>query len=89
MYGISIGAKLARRLHHLIRKARVRYAAAHRKMEEIANLGPDHFKNLRYRLKEYRRVHIDGSFVLLFTVDEERKNIVFEDLRHHDEVYRR
>ncbi len=48
---------------------------------------PAHYKNLRHRLKEYRRAHINGNLVLLFRIEE--GIIIFEDLVTHDEAYRR
>ncbi|HLD79233.1 MAG TPA: type II toxin-antitoxin system mRNA interferase toxin, RelE/StbE family [Candidatus Nanoarchaeia archaeon] len=57
-----------------------------KKIEEILE-NPHHFKNLRSPLQHLKRVHIDRSFVLVFSVDETTKTIVFEDYDHHDYVY--
>ena len=48
-----------------------------------------HYKPLRSNLKGIRRVHVKGSFVLLFTVDEVGKLVSFVDLDHHDRVYKK
>ena len=48
-----------------------------------------HYKNLQHDLKEFKRVHIDSSFVLVFKVDEQAKIGLFEDLDHHDVIYRK
>jgi len=34
-----------------------------------------------------RRVHF-GSFVLVFSIDENRKAIILEDIDHHDKMYK-
>lgn len=47
----------------------------------------DRYKNLRYDLKEYKRVHITKSFVLPFKVDKGEKFILFTDFDHHDKIY--
>jgi len=46
-------------------------------------------KNLRAPLSHFHRVHLDKSFVLLFSIDEERKTIIIEGYAHHDDVYKR
>ncbi len=35
----------------------------------------DHYKNLSYGMKEFKRVHIDSHFVLIFKVEEGKKLI--------------
>ena len=57
-----------------------------RKIEEIRQ-NPQHYKNLRKPLQHLKRVHIDKSFVLVFSVDENRKHIIMEDYDHHDNIY--
>ncbi|PIU21032.1 MAG: addiction module toxin RelE [Candidatus Diapherotrites archaeon CG08_land_8_20_14_0_20_34_12] len=49
----------------------------------------DHYKNLKYSLKEYKRVHIAKSFVLLFKVFKKERHILFDKFKHHDDVYNR
>ena len=58
-----------------------------RKIEEVSKK-PHHYKNLRAPLQDWKRVHIFGSFVLLFSVDEMKKRMVLEDLDHHDRIYK-
>ena len=48
----------------------------------------DHYKNLRHGLSDYKRVHIDKSFVLLFKVFKEKNYILFDKLKHHDDAYK-
>ena len=57
-----------------------------KKVEEVCSKDSTHFKNLKYELKKYKRVHVNDSFVILF-FDE--KNVVhFVDYAHHDVVYK-
>ena len=56
------------------------------KIQEIRQ-NPQHYKNLRKPLQHLKRVHIDKSFVLVFSVDENRKHIIIEDYAHHDKIY--
>ena len=63
-----------------------------KKIEEIIasdELAIDHYKNLRHELKEFKRVHVGGSFVLFFRVFRKEKFILFQKLEHHDDTYRR
>jgi len=57
-----------------------------KKIEEVRQ-NPQHYKNLRKPLQHLKRVHIDKSFVLVFSVDENRKHIIMEDYDHHDNIY--
>jgi YafQ family addiction module toxin component len=49
----------------------------------------NHYKNLRYGLSDYKRVHVGKSFVLLFSVDLENNTIYFVKFEHHDKAYKR
>lgn len=49
----------------------------------------NHYKNLRYGLSGYKRVHIGKSFVLVFLVDTKENKIFFDRLTHHDQAYKR
>ena len=56
------------------------------KIQEIRK-NQQHYKNLRKPLHHLKRIHIDKSFVLVFSVDENRKHITIEDYDHHDNIY--
>lgn len=57
-----------------------------KKINEIIQ-NPQHYKNLRAPLQHLKRVHIAGSFVLVFSVDENTETVIFEDYDHHDCIY--
>lgn len=57
------------------------------KIEEIVNSDNiEHYKNLRYDMKDSKRVHI-GHFVLVFQFDLQTNTIPFDDFDHHDLIY--
>ena len=56
------------------------------KIQEIINSDPEHYKNLRHDLKEFKRVQI-GSFVLVFKFVKSEDKLYFEDFDHHDKIY--
>ena len=60
------------------------------KIEEIATtleLNPKHYKNLRAPLQEYKRVHVNKNYVILFKVNVGNKEVTFHSYEHHDNVY--
>lgn len=57
------------------------------KVEDILE-DPFRFKPLRKPLQNRRRVHIGGSFVLIYGVDEEEKIVTLLDFDHCDNVYK-
>jgi YafQ family addiction module toxin component len=54
--------------------------------EIIASDNIEHYKNLRFDMKESKRVHI-GHFVLIFSYDKSKDIVSFEEFDHHDNVY--
>ncbi len=90
MHEFEISVKLKRILKKLVKKNRLRYEAALKKIDEICssqNIG--HYKNLSYDMKEFKRAHILSHFVLIFKFDEKTNKVKFEDLQRHDNIYRR
>ena len=57
------------------------------KIQEIRQ-NPQHYKNLRSPLQHLKSVHVDKSFVLLFSVDENLKKVTFEEFDHHHRIYK-
>lgn len=46
-----------------------------------------HYKNLKFNLKNYRRVHVNNSYVIIF-YDDISKKVYFVDYDHHDKIYK-
>lgn len=84
MIDYGIGKTLRKKLNKLCKKDKSLYEAVMNKIEEIANSDLNHYKNLRYNLKDYKRVHL-GHFVLIFIV--EGNKLYFENFDHHDNIY--
>lgn len=89
MYESKRSDKLIKILKKLFKKDKIRYESTLKKMFEIANSDPHRYKNLSHDMKSFKRVHIDSHFVLILKVDDDKKQIKFEDLQHHDYVYKR
>ncbi len=72
-------------LNKIYKKDRTTYETLMRKVDEILNTADlDHYKNLRYNMKDSKRVHI-GHFVLVFRCVENK--VYFDDFDHHDNIY--
>lgn len=56
------------------------------KIKEVLQ-NPYHYKPLRNKLKNKRRVHVD-SFVLIFEIIVKEKTVLVHLFRHHDIVYK-
>jgi YafQ family addiction module toxin component len=86
MYEIDIKPGLGKIFDKLSRKNPKQMAIITNKLEEIIK-DPHRYKNLRSPLEQYKRVHIDKSFVLVFSVDEQKKTVIIEKYGHHDNIY--
>ncbi len=88
MYAIDVQPRFKKKVKKIKDKQKRRNIW--NKMEDIASTledNPDHFKNLHPPLHEYKRVHVNGSFVMIFIVDEENKIVTFHNYAHHDDIY--
>ena len=87
MREFEIKPELNKKLVKLYKKDKSRFEAVMKKIEEVVGSGDiEHYKNLRYDLKESKRVHI-GHFVLVFSYDKANNFVSFEDYDHHDNIY--
>ena len=87
MYLSVISEKLDSKLLKIFKKNKKQYRIIIKKMGEILS-NPHHYKNLRKPMQHLKRVHIDKHFVLIFSVNEETNNVIFEDFDHHDRIYK-
>lgn len=86
MYSFEIRDHLDKLFQKLRKKDSRQLEIIHKKIAEVIQ-NPQHYKNLRNPLQHLKGVHIDKSFVLLFSVDEGNKTVIFEEFDHHDKIY--
>ena len=86
IYSFNSTKHLEKLLSKLAKKNPKQLMIIRNKIKEVIK-NPQHYKNLRRPLQHLKRVHIDKSFVLVFSVSEETKTILFEDIDHHDNIY--
>ena len=89
MYTHEIIPSLQKKLSKLARRDKVMDEQVLSKITEVVHCSDvEHYKNLRYSLKDEKRVHI-GNFVLVFTFIPAQNKIIFLDFDHHDNIYKR
>jgi len=87
MCSYEIQPSLQKILNKLFKKDRALYEQALNKIEQVMNSSDiEHYKNLRFDMKDKKRVHI-GHFVLVFKFIQQENKIVFIDFDHHDNIY--
>ena len=86
-YSLSVRPQLDKVLSKLLKKNRKQYEIIMKKVSEII-INPQHYKNLRAPLQHLKEVHIDGHFILAFSVDENTKTITLEDFAHHGKIFK-
>jgi len=86
MYALAVRRSVDEIFSKLAKKNPKQMIIIEKKVEQIL-ANPHHFKPLRAPMQNLRRVHVGKSFVLVYSIDEERKLVTIEDYAHHDEVY--
>ena len=89
-FDYDVSDKLKIKISKLAKKDRKKAEIVQKKIKEIINNDAEtikRYKNLRHDISDYKRVHIDSSFVLTFKVDLYNNFILFYDFDHHDRIY--
>ena len=86
MYTLEIRERVDRTFRKLAKRNSKQMEIIGKKIQEILD-DAHRFKTMHFPLAGMSRVHF-GSFILMFSIDEQRKTVVLEDYEHHDEVYR-
>ncbi len=87
MYPFQISEHLQSILNKLSKKDKQLHERVMDKIKEVVNsYDVERYKNLRYNMKDSKRVHI-GHFVLVFQFDKTKNEILFDDFDHHDDMY--
>ena len=90
MHNFYFEEKLRKKISIVFKKDPRRYKILMKKIEEIIkNEKIDHYKNLRKPLQNFKRIHIDAHFVLVFNYNKNKDSIYFYDFDHHDNIYKK
>ena len=87
MYDLEIKQEADKIFRKLYKKNPKQLMIIHKKIDEIRS-NPEHvYKFLTGNFKGFNRVHIDGSFVLVFKIEHYRKMVIVYYYNHHDLIY--
>ena len=92
MFDFDLTDELKLIIRKLVKKDRKKVEIINKKIKEIINCDEtsiQHYKNLRHDLKAFKRVYIEGSFVLVFKVDILNNFVLLVDFDHHDKIYKK
>jgi len=90
MRSFEIEKKLHVHLKKLSKKDKNKYNILWKKINEIINIADiEHYKNLRFPMNNFKRVHIGKSFVLIFKYDKTTNKVLFYNLENHDKIYKK
>ncbi|MFH1310878.1 MAG: type II toxin-antitoxin system RelE/ParE family toxin [Nanoarchaeota archaeon] len=92
MFNFNLTDELKSIIEKLVKRDKKRVEIINKKIRQIVNSDStfiEHYKNLKHDLKDFKRVHIDSSFVLVFKVDLPNNFILFVDFDHHDSIYKK
>jgi len=90
MFDFDLSDELKLKIRRLLKKDKKKVEIINKKIKEIINndkYSINRYKNLKYNLKQFKRVHIDKHFILTFKVNIEKNFILFVDFEHHDNIY--
>ena len=90
MFRYDFSDELKLKISKLVKKDKKKVEIINKKIKEIVNNDTEtikRYKNLKHDLSDFKRVHIDKSFVLAFKVDLANNFILFVDFDHHDKIY--
>ena len=85
MYSIEVSELADKKFYKIANKNKALFEAINKKLEDIKR-NPEHFKPLRYSMRNIRRVHF-GHFVMIFEIDYHRGVVRILDFDHHDKIY--
>ncbi|MGA1821347.1 MAG: type II toxin-antitoxin system RelE family toxin [Thermoplasmatota archaeon] len=88
MYDLHIKPTADRIFRKLARNNRKQLIIINEKIGEIRENPHHEYKHLRKPLENFYRVHIDSSFVLIFSIDHAEEKVTVFYFGHHDDVYK-
>lgn len=92
MFDFNFSDELKFIIKKLVKKDKKRVEILQKKVNEVIScdsISIDRYKNLKYSMKDFKRVHIDSHFILTFKVDKQKNFILFDDFDHHDRIYKK
>jgi YafQ family addiction module toxin component len=86
MYHLAVKESLDKKFKKIGKKDKELLILIERKVQDILS-DPFRFKPLKKPLQNKRRVHIGGSFVLIYEINQDNGIVTLIDFDHHDNIY--
>ena len=87
MYKLAVKESLDKKFKKLQKKDKEILRFINMKVQDILK-DPYRFKPLKKPLQNKRRVHVGGSFVLIYEINKKEKIVTLFDFDHHDNIYK-
>jgi mRNA interferase RelE/StbE len=87
VYKLAVKESLDKKFKRLQKKDKEMLRLINRKVQDILE-DTYRFKPLRKPLQNKRRVHVGGSFVLIYEINEKEKIVMLFDFDQHDNIYK-
>ena len=87
IYFLEVAEELNKQFKKLAKRDKVLFEVLTKKVRGIRE-NPHHYKPLHAPMQNKRRVHIGGSFVLIFSINEEKNTVRLIEFEHHDNAYK-
>lgn len=87
MHKLEVKEQLDKKLKKLRKKDIEMLNLIDKKVQAILE-NPYRFKPLKKPLQNKRRVHIGGSFVLIYEINDKSQTVTLLDFDHHDNIYK-
>ncbi|MEA2022238.1 MAG: type II toxin-antitoxin system RelE/ParE family toxin [Candidatus Caldatribacteriota bacterium] len=87
MYKLAVKESLDKKLKKLRKKDKEILRFINMKVQDILK-DPYRYKPLKKPLQNKRRVHVGGSFVLIYEIKKKEKIVTLFDFDHHDNIYK-
>jgi len=87
VYKLAVKESLDKKFKGLQKKDKEMLRFINRKVQDILE-DPYRFKPLRKPLQNKRRIHVGGSFVLIYEINEKEKIVTLLDFDRHDNIYK-
>ncbi|MGV8163122.1 MAG: type II toxin-antitoxin system RelE family toxin [Candidatus Nanoarchaeia archaeon] len=92
MFDYDITEEFEETLRKITKRNQILSIALHRKIKEIISRDKNtinSYKNLKYDLKEFKRVHVTSRIIMIFRVNLNENKILFVAIKHRDEAYKK
>ncbi|MBT3408644.1 hypothetical protein HOD20_05885 [archaeon] len=92
MFDFDISDKLRKKLKKLGKRDKVLARIFYKKLNEVIEknkISINTYKNLKSPQNEYKRIHLTDNFILIFNVNIDTNYILFIDILHWDNAYKK